>query len=161
MFCIGPFGRRHGFLPSHEIWSYFTSKLSTIHSLPTSRFPMDGNRECISANSFIFRFSSTFFSQKVRSHAEAFLQKHWIFRLIIDGIKKELGSIILGTQIGVVVILCLWEIWAFDESIVTRDQKMKLNWCYVPFLVVPVIMVADMFGRVCKRVEMAGKIKQK
>jgi hypothetical protein len=67
----------------------------------------------------------------------------------------------VGTQIGVVVSLCLWEIWAFDESIVTRDQKMKLNWCYVPFLIVPVIMVADMFGRVCKRVEMAEKVKQK
>lgn len=113
-------------------------------------------------NSFIFHFSSTSFSQKVRSRGvKAFLQKLCVSPLIIDGLKKELGSIILGTQIGVVVSLCLWEIWAFDESIVTRDQKMKLNWCYVPFLIVPVIMVVDMFGRVCKRVEMAEKIKQK
>jgi len=72
-----------------------------------------------------------------------------------------LGSIVVGTQIAVVVSLCLWEIWAFDESIVSRDQKLMLNWLYVPFLVVPVIMVVDMLGRVQKRVETVDKLKVK
>jgi len=72
-----------------------------------------------------------------------------------------LGSIVVGTQIAVVVSLCLWEIWAFDESIVSRDQKLMLNWLYVPFLVVPVIMVVDMLGRVQKRVETVEKLKVK
>jgi hypothetical protein len=75
------------------------------------------------------------------------------------GIKKELSAIVVGTELSVVVSLCLWEIWAFDEAVVTREQKVILNYCYAPFLVVPVIMVADMLGRVYKRVEMAEGLK--
>ena len=71
-----------------------------------------------------------------------------------------MGAIVVGTQIAVLVNLCFWEIWAFDESIVTRDQKMMLNWCYLPFLVVPMIMVGDMLCRVHKRVEIAEKVKE-
>jgi hypothetical protein len=80
---------------------------------------------------------------------------------MIDGIKKELGAIVVGTELSVVVSLCLWEIWAFDEAVVTREQKVILNYCYVPFLVVPVIMVADMLTRVYKRVEMVERLKTK
>jgi hypothetical protein len=35
-----------------------------------------------------------------------------------------------------------------------------LNWLYIPFLVVPIIMVADMVYRVNKRVEVAEKMKK-
>ena len=79
----------------------------------------------------------------------------------LDGIKKELGSIVVGTQLVVVVSLCLWEIWAFDESIVSREQKLALNWCYLPFMVIPAIMVVDMLGRVYGRVQMTEKVKVK
>jgi hypothetical protein len=81
--------------------------------------------------------------------------------LMLDGVKKELGAIVVGTQISVVVTLCLWEIWAFDESVVSREQKLMLNWLYIPFLVVPLVMVVDMLGRVNRRVQAAEQIKKK
>lgn len=34
-----------------------------------------------------------------------------------------------------------------------------LNWLYIPFLVIPVVMVGDMLVRISKRVEMAEKVK--
>jgi EXPERA (EXPanded EBP superfamily) len=72
-----------------------------------------------------------------------------------------LGAIVVGTQIAVVTSLCLWEIWAFDESVVTREQKLKLNSLYIPFLVTPIIMVVDMLGRVNRRVQVAEQAKKK
>jgi hypothetical protein len=68
---------------------------------------------------------------------------------------------VVMTQISVVVSLCLWEIWAFDETVVSRDQKLQLNWFYIPFLIVPVIMVGDMLGRVNKRAAIAEEAKRK
>jgi hypothetical protein len=80
--------------------------------------------------------------------------------LIIDGIKKELGAIVVMTQIAVVVSLCLWEVWAFDDAIVTRDQKMMLNVMYGPFGAVAATMVVDMLVRVNRRVEKAEQVKR-
>jgi len=87
------------------------------------------------------------------------LSCHTRYTLIVDGIKKELGAIVVGTQIAVVTTLCLWEIWAFDEKVVTKDQKITVSWMYGPFAVVPAIMVADMCMRINKRVEAAEKVK--
>lgn len=80
--------------------------------------------------------------------------------LIIDGIKKELGAIVVMTQIAVVVSLCLWEVWAFDDAVVTRDQKMMLNVMYGPFGAVAATMVVDMLVRVNRRVEKAEQVKR-
>ena len=82
-----------------------------------------------------------------------------LLKLIEDGIKKELGAIVVGTQLAVVVSLCLWEIWAFDDKIVARDQKWTLTSLYGPYGVVAAVMVADMVYRVHKRVEHAEKVK--
>ena len=71
----------------------------------------------------------------------------------IDGIKKELGSIVVGTQIGVVALCCLFEIWAFDDELVSQRQKVVMTWFYGPFCGIPAIMVIDMVGRVIERVE--------
>lgn len=57
--------------------------------------------------------------------------------------------------------MCLGEIWAFDESVVTREQKWPLTWMYVPYLVIPVVMVVDMFCRVSKRVESVKQYRTK
>jgi hypothetical protein len=64
------------------------------------------------------------------------------------------------TQSAVVTTLCLFEIWAFDESVISMDQKVALSWMYVPFAVIPAIAVADMLGRVVKRVERVEGKKQ-
>jgi hypothetical protein len=82
-----------------------------------------------------------------------------VIRLTVDGVKKELGAIVVGTQIAVVVTLCVWEIWAFDDTIVARDQKWILTSMYAPFGVVAAVMVADMVYRVHKRVEAVEKVK--
>ena len=80
---------------------------------------------------------------------------------MVDGIKKELGAIVVGTQIAVSVTCCLFEIVAFDDKVVSKDQKhVLLYYLYGPFLVVPVIMVVDMLCRVHKRVELAEQIKK-
>jgi len=80
---------------------------------------------------------------------------------MVDGIKKELGAIVVGTQIAVSVTCCLFEIAAFDDKIVSKDQKHTLiYYLYGPFLVVPVVMVVDMVGRVHKRVELAEQVKK-
>lgn len=64
-------------------------------------------------------------------------------------------------MVSLATSLCIWEIWAFDEAIVTREQKMALSFkCYGPFVVVPIIMVVDMIGRVIGRVERAEHIKR-
>lgn len=82
-------------------------------------------------------------------------------QLIIDGIKKELGAIVVGTQIAVSVTCCLFEIAAFDDKIVSKDQKHTLlYYLYGPFLVIPIIMVVDMLGRVHKRVDLAEQVKK-
>ena len=111
--------------------------------------------ECTFVNNFIFHSFSTFSLQKV--------VRRQLFAITYDvaGLKKELGAIVVGTQIAAVVSLCLWEIWAFDESVVTREQKLVLNWMYIPFLLVSVIMVVDMLGRVNRRVQVAEAIKKK
>jgi len=77
----------------------------------------------------------------------------------LDGVKKELGALVVGTQIAVVVLCCLFEVWAFDESLVSKEQKITMSWFYGPFCAIPAIMVADMFGRVVKRVEITEKPK--
>ena len=80
---------------------------------------------------------------------------------MVDGVKKELGAIVVGTQIAVVVTCCLFEIAAFDDKIVSRDQKhMLMYYLYGPFLVVAVVMVIDMLGRVHGRVELAEQTKK-
>ena len=81
-------------------------------------------------------------------------------RLNVDGIKKELGMMMAGTQLVVVVLICMCEMWAFDEQLVTRSQKINLLLCYSPWLAIPGIMAVDMFARVCKRVEEAEKNKR-
>jgi hypothetical protein len=86
-----------------------------------------------------------------------FLRTTW---LIVDGVKKELGTIVVMTEIAVVTGLCLWEVWSFDDAIVTRDQKMMMNLMYGPFLAVAVVMVGDMLGRVNRRVEKAEQVKR-
>lgn len=71
-----------------------------------------------------------------------------------------MGAIVLGSMVGLAVTLCLWEIWAFDDAIVTRGQKMELSIkYYAAFLVIPVVMVGDMAGRVIRRVEQAEHVK--
>jgi len=65
------------------------------------------------------------------------------------------------TQIAVAVSFCLWEIAAFEESVVSSGQKWTLAQFYVPFGLVPVVMVADMILRVHKRVEIAEQLKRK
>ena len=80
--------------------------------------------------------------------------------MMVDGVRKELGAIVLGSMVAMAVSLCLWEIWAFDEAVVTREQKMGLSVkYYAPFLVVPIVMVGDMVGRVIRRVERADHVK--
>ena len=76
---------------------------------------------------------------------------------MVDGIKKELGGIVVGTELTVACSLCLWEIWAFDDGVVSREQKMVLNWMYGPFLLVAVVWVVDMLGRVHGRVAAAER----
>jgi len=77
----------------------------------------------------------------------------------LDGVKKELGALVVGTQIAVVVLCCLFEVWAFDESLVSKEQKVTMSRFYGPFCAIPAIMVADMFGRVVERVKTAEKAK--
>jgi len=79
-----------------------------------------------------------------------------------DGIKKELGAIVVMTQVAVVTSLFIWEAWAFDDAIVSRDQKMVLTlYMYAPFLAIPTVMVVDMISRVSRRVEKAEQVKRK
>lgn len=61
----------------------------------------------------------------------------------------------VGTELTVACSLCLWEIWAFDDSIVSRDEKMTLNWLYGIFLLPAVIWAADSVHRVYTRVTIA------
>ena len=65
------------------------------------------------------------------------------------------------TQIAVAVSFCIWEIAAFDESVVSTEQKWTLAQFYVPFGIVPIVMVADMVTRVHKRVEIVEQLKRK
>lgn len=101
---------------------------------------------CILHSIFIFKWS--------------FLLGDVKLRLNVDGIKKELGMMMAGTQLVVVVFICMCEMWAFDEQLVTRSQKINLLLYYSPWLAVPGIMIVDMFTRVCKRVEAAEKNKR-
>jgi EXPERA (EXPanded EBP superfamily) len=78
---------------------------------------------------------------------------------MVDGVRKELGAIVLGTQIAVSVTTCLFEIWAYKDSVVSYDEKVTLSWCYGPFAVIPAIMAFDMVVRVLNRVETAEKAK--
>ena len=70
----------------------------------------------------------------------------------VDRIKKEIGGIVVGTELTVACSLCLFEIWAFDDSIVSRDQKMVLNSMYVPFLIPGIIWAVDSVYRVYNRI---------
>jgi hypothetical protein len=79
---------------------------------------------------------------------------------MVDGLIKELGAIMSGTQLATIVVICMYEICAFDDSVVSRDQKVTLLQFYSPYLIVPVIMVADMSWRIKRRVEIAEKIKK-
>lgn len=66
------------------------------------------------------------------------------------------------TQVAVVTSLFIWEAWAFDDAIVSRDQKMVLTlYMYAPFLAIPTVMVVDMISRVSRRVEKAEQVKRK
>ena len=70
-----------------------------------------------------------------------------------------MGTIVVMTQIGVVTTLCLWEIWAFEDSAISRDQKMGLSCMYGPYAVIPAFMVLDMLQRVNRRVETTDRDK--
>jgi hypothetical protein len=65
------------------------------------------------------------------------------------------------TQIAVVVEACLFEIWAFDDKLVSRDQKMVLNWWYGPYFAISALMVLDHTLRIHKRVKIAEKVKSR
>jgi hypothetical protein len=77
--------------------------------------------------------------------------------LTVDGLKKELGGIVVGTELTVACSLCLWEIWAFDEAVVSRTEKLALNWMYGPFLGCAVVWAVDMLVRVHTRVTVAER----
>jgi len=69
---------------------------------------------------------------------------------------------VVMTQVAVVTSLFIWEAWAFDDAIVSRDQKMVLTlYMYAPFLAIPTVMVVDMISRVSRRVEKAEQVKRK
>lgn len=78
---------------------------------------------------------------------------------MVDGVRKELGAIVVGTQIAVSVTTCMFEIWSYKDSVVSYDEKVTLSWCYGPFAVIPAIMAFDMVARVLSRVETAEKAK--
>lgn len=67
---------------------------------------------------------------------------------------------VVMTQIGVVTALCLWEIWAFDNSVISRDQKVIVSWMYGPYALIPGVIVWDMFLRVNRRVKLVEEAKK-
>jgi DMSO reductase anchor subunit len=62
-----------------------------------------------------------------------------------------------GTQLATIVVICMCEIWAFDESVVSWEQKSTLFKFYAPYLVVPLIMMMDMSYRVERRVSILAE----
>ena len=77
------------------------------------------------------------------------------FEADVDGIKKEIGGILAGTELVMACSLCLCEIWAFDESVVSSKQKTDLSWLYGPFLVAALVWTVDSVYRVHRRVTTA------
>jgi EXPERA (EXPanded EBP superfamily) len=70
----------------------------------------------------------------------------------------EFGLIIMGTELVVTVIICWFEIWAFDDALST-EQKAYLVLLYSPWMIIPGIMILDCIGSIKQKVELAEKIK--
>jgi hypothetical protein len=70
----------------------------------------------------------------------------------------EFGLIIMGTELVVTVVICWFEIWAFDE-VLSAQQRIHLILLYSPWLIIPAIMVLDCMKTIQARVESAKKTK--
>ena len=107
--------------------------------------PEAGSTECFSSNNCKFQCGHIFRFQSVRGPS--------LLKLMVAGIKHELWAIIIGTELVVTVVLCWFEIWGYNEAVVSTKQKITLIALYSPWLIIPGIMATDNFLRVCKRVD--------
>jgi len=70
---------------------------------------------------------------------------------------KELGGIVVGTGVSLMVSLCLFEVLAFDETVVSMEQKMALMPFYISYFIPALIWAFGSIYRVYTRVITAEK----
>ena len=70
----------------------------------------------------------------------------------------DFGMIIMGTELVVTVIICWFEIWAFDD-VLSSKERIYLILLYSPWMVIPGIMILDCIRRIEARVESVKNIK--
>lgn len=79
-------------------------------------------------------------------------------KMVERTLMHEFGLIIMGTELVVTVLICWFEIWAFDEAL-SVEQRTNLILLYSPWLIIPAIMMFDCMKSIKAKVESAKQVK--